>query len=331
MGRSARAALQLTVGLGLLAYVVAANWSGTADRPGLGDLLREPLHVWPLAGAVALYAAAVALNTVRWVVLVRALSISTPVLELIRLGLIGQFFNTLLPGGVGGDVVKAAALARSQSQRSAAVASVLFDRVIGLWGLVALVAVAGLACGYPPELAVIVYAAWAVVPASIGVWWLIGVVSPERVEVSAVRMAKIPLVGRPVAGLWRAGHVYRRATPAVLVAIGLALATHVVFVGSFDLAVRSFGSADGLPTVAEHFVIVPPGMAIKALFPAPGGVGGGEYGFGRLYAMTGRPAARGVAGSLVLLGVGFSIGAAGGIVYLVTERTAKMGDAGSTA
>ena len=63
--------------------------------------------------------------------------------QAIRLGLIGLFYNTFLPGGVGGDIIKAAGLARSQERRTVAVATVLMDRVIALWGLVWFTALLG--------------------------------------------------------------------------------------------------------------------------------------------------------------------------------------------
>ena len=58
-----------------------------------------------------------------------------------RIGLIGFFYNSVLPGSVGGDIIKAAAIAREQSRRTIAVATVIMDRVIALWGLVWFVAV----------------------------------------------------------------------------------------------------------------------------------------------------------------------------------------------
>ena len=60
-----------------------------------------------------------------------------------RLGLLGFFFSTFLPGSVGGDLVKAAGIAREQSRRTVAVATVIMDRIMGLWGLCWLVALLG--------------------------------------------------------------------------------------------------------------------------------------------------------------------------------------------
>ena len=52
-----------------------------------------------------------------------------------RLGMIGIFWNTFLPGAVGGDIIKATFLAREQSRRTVAVATVIMDRALALWAL----------------------------------------------------------------------------------------------------------------------------------------------------------------------------------------------------
>jgi uncharacterized protein (TIRG00374 family) len=51
--------------------------------------------------------------------------------------LIGQFFNTFVPGGVGGDVIKALRLSNETSlAKSDSLSLTLLDRVFGIFGLV---------------------------------------------------------------------------------------------------------------------------------------------------------------------------------------------------
>jgi hypothetical protein len=57
-------------------------------------------------------------------------------------------------------------------------------------------------------------------------------------------------------------------------------------------------------------------MAIEALFPAPGGMGGGEYVYGQLYSMLGRPEAVGVLASLARRALTWAVGLIGYLVYL---------------
>src|SRR5207244_9228069 len=102
-------------------------------------------------------------------------------------GLVGYFYNTFLPGSVGGDLLKAAYIAREQERRTVAVATVLVDRAIGLWGLVVVVAATG--SGFwllapemmrdQPYLRQTVTIALALLAATVAMWAVLGVL-PER-------------------------------------------------------------------------------------------------------------------------------------------------------
>ena len=59
------------------------------------------------------------------------------------LGLIGMVFNLVIPGAVGGDLIKAAYLARMRIRKTQAIASMVIDRILGLLGLFILAAIAG--------------------------------------------------------------------------------------------------------------------------------------------------------------------------------------------
>ena len=55
--------------------------------------------------------------------------------DAVRLGFIGNIFNLVIPGAVGGDVIKAAFLCRMQpDKKPQAVASMVLDRILGLLG-----------------------------------------------------------------------------------------------------------------------------------------------------------------------------------------------------
>ena len=59
------------------------------------------------------------------------------------LGSIGMVFNLVIPGAVGGDLIKAAYLVRMQIKKTQAIASMVIDRILGLLALFILAAVAG--------------------------------------------------------------------------------------------------------------------------------------------------------------------------------------------
>ncbi len=68
----------------------------------------------------------------RWQVLLTGIGVQIPFSQVVRLSMIGQFFSIVMPGSVGGDLIKAVYVARSYpTQRTSVVASILLDRVLG--------------------------------------------------------------------------------------------------------------------------------------------------------------------------------------------------------
>ncbi len=84
--------------------------------------------------------------------------------------------------------------------------------------------------------------------------------------------------------------MYRCRQRTVALALVLAWVGHVGFVLTFYFCARTLwdGQPDNpLPSLAQHFLIVPVGLVISAVPLFPGGVGIGEAGFGGLYAWFG--------------------------------------------
>src|SRR5262249_21912408 len=145
---------------------------------------------------------------VRWYLLVRAVGLPFTVTNALRLGMVGYYFNTFLPGSVGGDIVKAAFLAREQSRRTVAVATVLMDRVLALWAFVGYVAVAGSVFwalgwlqgeGMQASLWMTAGSAAAVLT-SLVLWLLLGLLPQWRVDKFAWRLEnQVPKVGPSLA------------------------------------------------------------------------------------------------------------------------------------
>ncbi len=126
------------VGFALLAFVIWNNWE---PKPGSGGVGLKNLFSperekhWGYYGLAAICAAtSITVTFVRWYFLVRAQDLPFTLRDALRLGLVGNFFNIFLPGSVGGDLLKAAFLAREQERRTVAVSTVLIDRGVGLWG-----------------------------------------------------------------------------------------------------------------------------------------------------------------------------------------------------
>jgi glycosyltransferase 2 family protein len=342
--------LKYVLGFGLLAVIIWRYWEAKPGKPtddekalslvagatvdvqaqrlsstpGLRETFTErDINFWPFALACALWVVCLVITFLRWYVLVRAQDLPFTVRNAMRLGLVSYFFNSILPGSVGGDVIKAVAVAREQSRRTVAVATVLIDRVIGLWALAWLVALAGGIFWVIKDphlmgneaLKMIVRLTSGLVFVSAVIWSLMGLFSPARSEAIAQRLHNLPKFGGLLAEFWRAGWMYRRKKKAVALALVMTLVGHLGWVLIFHLCVSAFPDVDSA-NLAEHVLIVPVGMTAQALFPLPGGVGGGEAAYGWLYTLIGNAAIGGILGCLVQRVIAWGIGLIGYVIYL---------------
>ena len=86
------------------------------------------------------------LGVLRWNILMRALDLQVSFFRAVQLQMIGFFFNTAVPGAVGGDIVKAVYVIREQKQqrKAPALLSVLLDRVVGVAALFMIATIAAM-------------------------------------------------------------------------------------------------------------------------------------------------------------------------------------------
>ncbi len=314
------------IGFGLLAYVLATNWAPKGGNPGIQGLLNQTPDYAAFAGVAVLCVVTLVIQYVRWYVLVRALDLPFTLGEAIRLGLVGTFYNVFLPGSVGGDLVKAFYIAHGQpGRRAAAVATVVIDRLVGLFGLLWFSAVLGGAfwlAGDPrvagnDYLQKIIRVCGALVGLTVVGWMAMGFLPPHRADRFAGRLAKVPKLGKALAEVWYAVWTYRQRPGTVYTSVAMTAVCHVAMVLTFHLAVRVFLAPGAEPgTLPEHFVVGPVGFIAQAFFPAPGGVGGGEAIFGYLYTLLGRPDQIGLMGRLTLRVAEWACGLAGLVVFL---------------
>jgi glycosyltransferase 2 family protein len=126
--------LRILISLIILVIVIA---SVGADR--LFDALRSINLGW-FAIALLFHIIGLVVRTYRWSILIKALGAPVRFGRLLYLYLAGTFFNTFLPTGIGGDVVKIVELA-SDRGGAQAFSSVFADRLTGILGssLIALV------------------------------------------------------------------------------------------------------------------------------------------------------------------------------------------------
>ncbi|MAE59927.1 MAG: hypothetical protein CMJ49_01070 [Planctomycetaceae bacterium] len=110
--------------------------------PGLINTVSDA-DLWWLLAAIAVIAPVYLFQASRWGLLMHCRGLPTPPWRTFRLLMVGCFFNSFMPGTTGGDVMKAIYVARGAQQKTAAIISVIVDRIIGLVALLLLGVVAG--------------------------------------------------------------------------------------------------------------------------------------------------------------------------------------------
>ncbi len=99
--------------------------------------LKNMLSPGPFFLGLLLLGSSILFATLRWGVLLETQNIHSKTWPLLKLTLIGTFFNYAVPGGVGGDLVKAFYFYKDQKEsRATAVSSVAVDRILGLYTMV---------------------------------------------------------------------------------------------------------------------------------------------------------------------------------------------------
>lgn len=134
--------LKWVFALALLIFVVK---SGKIDLDQLKIFLKSPLT--GLLCCVITYAW-YSLCFLRWKILLRSQNISVPFKTVFQLGMLGQFFQTFMPGTVGADVAKAVYISkRYPAHKGPAIFSVIVDRGVGLFAILFLGALAFVGVG----------------------------------------------------------------------------------------------------------------------------------------------------------------------------------------
>jgi glycosyltransferase 2 family protein len=330
---SIKGLIKYGIGFGLLAYVITWYWNDNPETGavGLKTLLQGPIAFHWLLVAAGLVATALTLQLFRWFILVRALDLPFTLRNAFRLGMVGVFYNTFLPGAVGGDLLKAYFIAKAHPERKTrAVATVLIDRAMGLFGLILFVAGMGALAwsgGDPrimanPELQWLIKVMAAVAGGTVLGFLVLGLLPQRRVDRFAGRLKWIPKIGGSLAEFWYAVWIYRQRPRVVVLGVGLSALSHFALVFAFHSASRVFPpDFEGQQaTLAEHMVIAPIGFIVQAIPISPGGVGVGEAAFAGLYKLSGRPGSRGVSARLSMRVVEWIIGLIGYIIYLRMKK-----------
>ncbi|MER3440060.1 MAG: hypothetical protein C4296_01615 [Gemmataceae bacterium] len=253
-------------------------------RDELSEIISQQFE-WPwLAASVLVYFPSLLLTFYRWCLLVRAQELPFSTWHGFKLGFLGYLFSQVLPGSVTGDVVKAGMLARDQSRRTLAVATVIMDRIVGLFGLFLLAALLGVLFWH------LVHDHTVLRILVIMVWLLAGFASlclaalaflPVPVEPIAKWVSRLRFAGGFLVEMMRACQLYRWHFRTVILALALSMVGHAGFVLSFYFSARAVPGPT--PPLEAHYVFIPIGAVAQSVPLTPGNLGINEGVFNSLY------------------------------------------------
>jgi glycosyltransferase 2 family protein len=260
--------LQFAVSLAILTWLI---WDAQRADNDVFTRLWVGDKNWMLLGlATSLVATSVLCTFVRWYLLATAVDLPFRLTDAVRLGCVGYVLNFVSLGSVGGDLFKAVFIAREQpGRRAQAVATVLVDRVLGLYGL--FVVAAGTSCLlglYRSEIVEVRTIAQATLgAAAAGTLGLALLLAPGFTSSKFWEwLARLPKIGGVLGQLVAAMRLYRKRKSLLFASVAISLMIHTITIAGF--ACLAAGLPGMRPSLGTQFVAVPLAMVAGAL-PLP--------------------------------------------------------------
>jgi hypothetical protein len=267
------------VPLAVIAWLLSS-----VDRSQLARLSQSREH-WPIliaGGAMAFIA--ICLSFYRWYLLVRALDLPFRLSDAFRLGSLGYLLTFVSGGSIGGDLFKAVFIAHEQpGRRTEAVATVLIDRVVGMFSLLILTSAAILLArpdsSDPLVRAVCNFTLLATAVAVVAVSLVL--IPPHTSHLLLAVARKVPRLGNTLVRLIAALQTYRRRPFALLKVLAIGISVHALL--TLALYMAALATLPETPSLESHFMIVPLSMVAGALPLTPAGLGTFELAMDQLY------------------------------------------------
>ena len=273
------------------------------------------IGVW---AGLALFIAGVFIRSYRWQILLDGLGLPMPLRKLTSLYFVGSFFNTVLPTGFGGDVVKSAELAHTSGHTGESVGTVVMDRFLGIVALLAMGVAALLVAGdwVNPRITWLISLLFVAFLA--GFWLLRQRSLMRRLSLLIPQRLREPILSFSKA-LYTGLQGYSRRT------LAKAFVVSILFNITWVAVNVVLGWAIGIDaTVAQYLVFVPL-VSLSLLVPSVGGLGVRELTYVGLFGLIGVPEEQAFALGILIYAVTFVTGLIGGLIYLLQGLRAARG------
>ena len=322
MKRILLTSLQVAITVFLLWWI----FRDPAKRGQMIEALRSADYLWLLPGVLSL-GCAFLLQTERWRLLLGVQGIHLGWWRTFRVYLIGAFFNLFLLGATGGDIVKIYyAMRETASKKTAALLSVLVDRMVGMIGLVTITVVL---CSLRLDLLLSDPLTRALLTALVFIMGGSLAVIAFGFCVDRFHLAhKLPPwlpMRATIVELSTAFSTYARDPRTLALTFGLSVPAHLCIFLSFYFTARAFGVFSGIGGMTEILAVLPIILTIASLPISLSGVGVREGLFQNVLAsLYGTPESLAVMISITGFLIVVFWGLVGGCVYLVYRPTGGL-------
>ncbi len=282
------AALKILISVGILWYLFAK-----AKKEGQFTELFSGDKNWGWFALAILFCFAFhVIGFVRWYWLAHAMQLPLKFKDAIRIGFIGQFFGFFAFGVIGGDSLRAFYASRGGPKKAGkAIASVFFDRVLGLISMMAFAGVwfflanwSGMVTSTNAKIILALKSAslFLLVASLLGFAFVISAMFiSELMLMRAYELSlRVPLVGEILGTILKAIRMLRIRPSAIFVSIGLSSLCNILIIANIYAVANFVGGSH--PGFWEHWLISPIAMIGNSL-PLPGGLGGMEMALDVLY------------------------------------------------
>lgn len=272
-------ALKILIATGLIIFLFS---SGRLDFAVILSSYKYPVYLF--SGVLCCTLAMVA-PVFRWRILTCVQKLPLGAFDALRLTMIGYFFNLFIPGGSGGDVVRAAYTVRDCPERRAQALTIAFaDRGLGLHALLLL----GVSIIFVQPALFNNHTSLKPFLLLLAGMLIIVTIAPLLLVSKRTNGPLMRLCGRVIGGVdaWHEAMKLYRGQPRMLcAAYFFSIGSAVFNVLAIHFMILSVGSS---PTIVESLVIAPLVILANTLPFTPGGIGVAEGASAGLYAIVGQ-------------------------------------------
>jgi glycosyltransferase 2 family protein len=284
----------------------------------VADVLAGARFAW-FASGLAVLTLSFVIGAMRWRLLARGHGVELGLKSALSYSWIGLFFANVLPTGFGGDAVRAWIAGTRAGARSRVTASVLMDRLVAAWALVAVGAVA-VAFEHRRLPGVAILACLLSVAAVIFGSVILLLPSPARVLSRAT--ARWPRVSGPIERVGTGLASYAGRRDLLLQAFAISLAAQVCVVLAAAMLARALGLHLGVGLLAA---CIPVALLATATPTSVNGLGVREAVFRVLLVPAGVAPAAAVAFSLMTVIAAAIVSLPGALAWIALRRGARLG------